>query len=72
MKATLEFNLDEPFERESHQMALKGHLYKIALDEIDNMLRNKIKYEDLPEAEETIYQAIRDAVRNIVTETTED
>ena len=46
MKAVLEFQLPE--ETEEHQNALKGTLYKGALQEMDNYFRNKIKYEELP------------------------
>lgn len=36
MKATLEFNLPE--EQEEHELALNGHKYKIAVEEIWNQV----------------------------------
>lgn len=44
MKATLTFNLPE--EQEEHYQALYGHRYKLAIDELDRVLRAKYKYED--------------------------
>ena len=60
MKATLEFNLPE--DREEHSYALNGILYSIVLDEIDNFLRTKLKYqyESLSEDTQAAYQEIRD------------
>ena len=44
MKATLHFDLPE--EQEEYEIYSKAMLYKIALEDIMNNLRNKIKYED--------------------------
>lgn len=44
MKAILEFNLPE--EQEELNYALKGHLYSIIIDDFDNELRKRYKYEN--------------------------
>lgn len=56
--ATLQFNLPE--HREDLMDALNGVKYKIALDDMDNYLRGKLKYEDLPDAVNEALQAARD------------
>lgn len=66
MKAILEFNL--PQDEVEHQLALNGANYKIALDEMDNYLRNRLKYEEL---DDKVYEALQLA-RNTLTELTQD
>jgi hypothetical protein len=44
-KAVLEFNLPE--EKEEFELAQRGISYKIVLDDLDNWLRAKVKYEDM-------------------------
>ena len=58
MKATLSFNLPE--EREEFELAQQGSSCSIVLFDLDQFLRNKIKYENLTELEEKIYQELRD------------
>lgn len=45
MKATLEFNLDDYGETLSHKQALKGREALLALHDMDNALRNAVKYQ---------------------------
>lgn len=61
MKLTLQFNLPE--EREEAETALHGMRYRIALSDLDNYLRGKIKYEELSDSDEKIYQEIRSKLR---------
>ena len=49
MKAILEFNLDDPFEREQHENMLKAEQYIECLREFDNELRNLSKYHNVEE-----------------------
>ena len=50
MKATIEFNLAEPYEVREHFRMLKAVDMSIALFDIEQMFRNKLKYdEDLPD-----------------------
>ncbi len=44
MKGVLEFNLPE--DEEDFYYAQNGILYSIVLEDLDNWLRNKVKYED--------------------------
>jgi hypothetical protein len=44
MKGILEFNLPE--DHEDFMYAQNGILYSIVIDELDNWLRSKVKYED--------------------------
>ena len=46
MKAILEFNLEDPDDRDSHKHALKGSTYYHAIWELDQVLRSKDKYTD--------------------------
>lgn len=66
MKATLQFLLPE--EKEEFKYAQDGVYYSIAIDEFDNFLRSKLKYEELSEAEHEIYQTIRTKFNDIVRE----
>ena len=47
MKASLKFNL--PDEEQALQLAIDGHKWKAVIEEVDQNLRNKAKYEDLTE-----------------------
>ncbi len=49
MKAVLEFNLPE--EQEEYSEAINGSKYKSALQNIFNIVRYKLKYEDMSEEE---------------------
>lgn len=66
MKAILEFNLPE--EMESHNDALKGADYKYSLRDIDQFLRNKLKYEhNYANADEALIK-VRDHLSDILKE----
>jgi hypothetical protein len=58
VKAILEFNLPE--EKEDHETAIRGTDYKIALEDMDNYFRNRLKYEDLSEETRKTLQDARD------------
>jgi transcriptional regulator of acetoin/glycerol metabolism len=45
MKATLEYNLPE--EQSEHADALNGYKWRGICQELDNILRNKMKYENV-------------------------
>lgn len=66
MKAVLSFNLPE--EEEAHKDALNGSLFKFVLQDLDNELRGKIKYMDLPEAIHGTLQEIRDKLHELCNE----
>lgn len=57
-KAILEFNLPE--EQEDHKIALHGLDYKIALEDMENYLRGRLKYEGLSEEVRNALQEARD------------
>lgn len=63
MKAMLEFNLLE--EKEDFNCALKGYDLRMCLQEIDNWLRNKIKYSEEREEMFKGYEAVRDELTAI-------
>lgn len=60
MQAILKFNLPE--DRDEFILAQRGASYQIALDEIDNHLRSKMKYENLSDAEYHLFEQIRNFV----------
>lgn len=62
-KAILEFNL--PDEEEAHKHALNAWSYLRVLEEYDNYLRNRLKYEELPNEVSTALQNARDELYNL-------
>lgn len=64
MKAMLRFTLPE--ESEEHQTALDGWRWRAVVEELDNHLRNKLKYEDLTEEDDELYQSVRDELHSIM------
>lgn len=64
MKAILEFNLPE--ESVEHLLALRGDAYKYALDDMDNYLRTRLKYEELPDAVVEALQAARNKLNELI------
>ena len=60
MIVTLRFNLPE--EKEELEMAQKGIDYSIALDNIRNHIRSKLKYSELSEAEVKVWEEIQENV----------
>ena len=61
MKAVLEFSLPE--ESEEHMYAVNGIKYAIAIDEVDNKLRAKLKYEELSDEQIHAFEAVRVMIR---------
>lgn len=64
MKAILEFNLPE--ESVEHLLALRGDAYKYALDDMNNYLRARLKYEALSDAVAEALQAARDKLNELI------
>ena len=58
MKAILEFNLPE--EEDEHQLAINARKYYTVLWDIDQQLRNKIKYSIAPDNAIAAYEETRD------------
>ncbi|NBO56610.1 MAG: hypothetical protein EBU84_18925 [Actinobacteria bacterium] len=61
MKGTLTFDLPE--ESEEFELARNGWRYKAALEDMDNWLRSKLKYEDLDDKTYEIYELCRTKLR---------
>jgi hypothetical protein len=57
-KAILRFNL--PDEEEEWRMTLNARKYYLALWDLSQKLRSKLKYEELTEEEYKIYDQVRD------------
>lgn len=55
MVATLTFNMEDPDDESAHKLCLKALELALVLSEMDNWLRNEIKYCDKND-----YQAVRD------------
>ena len=68
MRAILEFNLPED-DRE-YRMAIDGQKYVSTLEDIANLLRNRIKYEseNMTEKEFAVYEFIYDKFYDILRE----
>jgi hypothetical protein len=56
-KATLVFKLPE--EKDEYQWATEGFKYLRTIEDLDDYLRRKLKYEELTEEQDRIYQEIR-------------
>lgn len=57
-KATLEYSLPE--EKSEFDTARQGVDYMLALQDLDNWLRAKLKYEEISATEAVIFQKVRD------------
>jgi hypothetical protein len=57
MRAVLEFQLPE--EQEAFDMAVRSSAYYLALLDLSNFLRQKVKYSNLTNDERKAYEAIR-------------
>ena len=66
MKAKITFDLPE----ESHEWesALQGSKMRSTLWELDQWLREKVKYEDLNDEQYQVYQGCRDKLRTLLIE----
>lgn len=64
MKSILEFNLPE--EQEEFETANDGWKYKSVLFDLDNFLRNKLKYEELQPGEDAAYDRTRQELWNMI------
>lgn len=64
MKATLTFNL--PDEREEFKDACDGTKSKIIIEDILNLFRSKLKYEELSEVEYEILEKMREAIIGVI------
>ena len=67
MKATLEFNLEEPEDAESLDLMLNAVNYQIAIYEIDQELRSFLKYQsEYKDGEYEAYQRIREFLNEVI------
>jgi hypothetical protein len=64
MKATLEFNL--PDDKEDYEMMINASKYYLALWNMKQELRSKLKYAELSEQEYEIYEKVRDKYNEIL------
>ena len=74
MKAKLTFDCEDSFERTALSRALKATDAYLVLFDIDNFLREKIKYapDDVKQEVLDAYQAVRDKLHEILTERSVD
>ncbi len=63
MRAILEYNLPE--ETDAFDLAYNGARVAIVIEDLDNYLRSKLKYETLTDEQEACYQAIRDKLNEL-------
>ena len=64
MKATLEFNLPE--DREEHLMAVKSLELHLSLWDIDQYLRERMKYGNLKQDKYEVYEEVRNQLYEIM------
>lgn len=65
MKITMSFNIPE--ENEEFQIAKDGGKYLAVIEDLDNFLRSKLKYEgdSLTDEQYHVYEAVRDKLREL-------
>lgn len=63
MKAILSFTLPE--DREEFELAQYGSRILCVLQELDQKLRNDVKYGQLPESQVELYNGIRDMITQL-------
>ena len=63
MKAILEFDMSLPEDRAEHNRAVSATNLYIAIAEFDNYLRNRLKYEEIPEPLYTELSMVRTRLR---------
>ena len=70
MKAILEFDLEDPDDKRNHWLAINGHKAFHVLQELDNELRNTLKYRDSEYLDETLQymEALRSVIRTNMSE----
>jgi hypothetical protein len=66
MKAILEFELPE--DQYDFDTASNGWKYRLVLCDIDDFLRNKLKYEELSPGEDGAYDKTRTELWNLINE----
>ena len=59
MKAILEFDLNDEFDIKSHKQVVKAQDMAISLWEMSQAIRSKLKYGELTEEEEKIWEEVR-------------
>lgn len=65
MKARIEFDLNDPDEKEAHRMAINGQGAHLVIAEIDGYLRNAIKYRDAFASAPDELSLVRTRIREI-------
>lgn len=65
--ATLRFDLNDPEDERSHRYSLAGRDALLALDELDNAMRAKLKYCDLTHETRVILEEIRSLIPHQLT-----
>ena len=71
MKATLEFDLDDPEDRRNHWLAINGYKAFMVINYFDGDLRKKIKYsseDDYSDVEINLMETIRIQLRGYLDE----
>jgi hypothetical protein len=68
MKATLEFNLDEPVDQAAHMRAVKATDMAVVLWDMDQYLRGLIKYGELDESADKALEEARDKLHQLMSE----
>jgi hypothetical protein len=66
MKAILKYNLPE--DQIEFNNAINGNKIKMLLEDLDNYLRNKLKYEQLTGDQNDAYQDVRSFLHNLLDE----
>lgn len=61
MKGILTFNL--PQENEEFELAQQGWQYKGVINDLDRMLRNKLKHEPLSDSEHQVLSEVREFIQ---------
>lgn len=66
MKAILEFDLDKHEDKLAHNRAISATEGYLVIHQLDNYLRNKLKYAELNSSEETAISDIREELNRLL------
>ncbi len=66
MKIKMIFNMENEGDRYDCKHAQKGYIYFNILDDLDQWLRSKLKYEELPKKDHKIFDLVRTQLHELL------
>jgi len=67
-KATITFDLSDPDDKRVHMECMRAQDLIMVMYDFNDFLRNKLKYEQLPDGQYEVYETISDEFHRLVNE----